>query len=164
MGDYGLWETMECGRLWPVGNYGLWAPMAYPTFSCGRQWLTSQIFTLLLWAPMAGLTDVSPSPQSIVPYTLTYLLRDRYVRHPEFSVRLGGGEWSLKYFPLAHRRLRRYLRLCLRHVCHQISRRSESLSSNVREVCPRTSVPRGSPALRRHQIFSCTYSLPLCPP
>ena len=40
---------------------------------------------------MAELTDVSPSPQYVVPSTPTYLLRDRSVRRPEFSVRLGGG-------------------------------------------------------------------------
>ena len=40
----------------------LWEPMADQTFSCGRQWLTSRMFPLLLWAQMADLTYISPSP------------------------------------------------------------------------------------------------------
>ena len=40
---------------------------------------------------MADLMDVSPSPQSIVLSTPTYLLRDHSVCRPNYSVRLGGG-------------------------------------------------------------------------
>ena len=40
---------------------------------------------------MADLTYVSPSPQYIVLSTPTYLLHNRSVRRPEFSIRLGGG-------------------------------------------------------------------------
>ena len=109
-----------------------------------------------LWALMADLMDVSPSPQSIVLSTPTYLLCDRSVRRPEFSIRLGGGGgWCLNHYPLAHRRLPCYFRLCLRHIRHQIFRRYESPSSNICEVGPFPSVPRGIPALQLHQIFSC---------
>ena len=176
----------------------LWAPMAGPTFYCGRQmagptevspslWAPNGWPHILLWAPMAAPTEVSPPPSiyrpvcgrqmagptfscgrrwlaprrfphphhSIVPYMPTYLLRVRSVHRPEFSVRLGGGGWCLNYCPLDHLRLCRYLRLCLRHVRHQIFRRSDSLSYDNRP-CP--SVPLGTPVIQHHPIFACACS------
>ena len=57
------------------------------------------MFPLILWAPMADLTNVSPSPQSIVPSTPTYLLCDQSVCLPEFSARIGGGGLAFEPYP-----------------------------------------------------------------
>ena len=93
---------------------------------CGRQWLTSRMFPLPLWAPIADLTDVFPSPQSIVSSTPTYLLRDWSVRYPEFSAPLGGG--GLVFEPLPPRALppSSLFPFCLRHPTH-----SADYNSNV---------------------------------
>ena len=44
----------------PVGADG--RPCGYFPFSCGRRYLTSQMFPLLLWALMDDLADIPPSP------------------------------------------------------------------------------------------------------
>ena len=152
----------------------LWAPMAGPTFSCGRQMAGptdiyhSSVGAKWMAPPSTVGADDCPHrgyphlPQSIVLSTPTYLLRVRSVRRPEFPVRIGGGGgWCLNHLPFTHCRLRRYFPLYFRHVRHQISRCSESLSSDVCDVRPCPSIPFGIPVLRRHQIFSCSYSWPL---
>ena len=79
--------------------------MAWPRFecrngmasqiSCESQWHGLTVSALMAWSHKY----IFPAPQSIVLYTLTYLLPDSSDRRPQFSASIGGGGGGFESWP-----------------------------------------------------------------
>ena len=89
-----LWETIA---MW--ATMAMWAPNDWPHF--------------LLWAPMAGHTEVSPPPSIHRPVYADLPPSRLFCPLPQvFCPSWWGGGWCLNHCPLAHCCLRHYVRLC----------------------------------------------------